>query len=535
MSQSYFMTKVRTRRLLYSSFVIFTLLLGTFSFSQSIVSAQTGPEKVKVLIGFKGPPELSVQSVKEMDENIRQVEAMAKSNGGKVSHNFHPFIDVIAVEIPVTALEGISHNPNVLYIEEDAIATTQGHTSSNTKYLNSWGVDHIDADIVAANNNKGAGVKVAVLDSGIDYTHPELDDNYLVGGLDHINNDSDPMDDYWHGTHVAGSVAAEKNGIGVVGTGPEISIYAVKVLDNSGFGYYSQIIAGIQWASNNADIASMSLGGKFDSTSLHNAVTQAYNNGLLIVAAAGNKGNTNGNGDNILFPAKYAEVIAVGATDENNVRASFSSTGNTLEIMAPGVDIRSTYPGSLYAFASGTSMATPHVSGVAALVMNSDETCWNSLGYTNGDGIWTNTEVRTVLVNTADDLGVSGKDSRYGYGLVDPVEAAQQCGGTLDTTPPTITPPADLTVQATTTTPPGQAVAIGTATATDSVDPNPAITNNAPALYQLGTTIVTWTATDASDNSASADQSVTVEDTIPPETTKSCHIYGIFSFWINAL
>jgi len=405
------MERVRMGQLFPISIVIFALIFGLISLSSYTVPVEAVTDKVKVLIGFQGPPN----------------EALVKSNGGVASHNFHPFINVLAVTIPETALDGISKNPKVLYIEEDAIATSLGHTSSDPEYQNSWGVDHIDADVVASLGNKGNGIKVAVLDSGIDYSHVDLNDNYVAGGFDYVNNDPDPFDDHWHGTHVAGTVAAEKNGVGVVGTGPEISISAVKVLDNTGFGFYSDIIAGIQWSSNNVDIASMSFGGTSGSQALQAAVTQAYTNGLLMVAASGNSGNQGGGGNNILFPAKYDEVIAVGATYPNDNRAVFSSTGSQLEIMAPGDDIISTYPGDRYAYASGTSMATPHVSGSAALVMNSDERCWESLGHTNGNAIWTNTEVRTVLDNTADDLGDPGRDSRYGYGLVDPDEAAQQC------------------------------------------------------------------------------------------------------------
>jgi len=346
----YLMTKTIMSLAIAIAFVVGTIAIGTLA---SVNLAEAEKDKVKVLIGLKNPEKISIQITsqdiieekKQMKEKMYKLEGMVKSKGGKVSKNFHPFIDVIAVSVAESDIEEISKDPNVLYIEEDAIATTQGHSSSDPEYQNSWGVDHIDADVVASNGNKGSGIKVAVLDSGIDYNHVDLNDNYVVGGFDYVNNDSDPFDDYWHGTHVAGAVAAEKNGVGVVGTGPEISVYAVKVLDSNGFGFYSDIIAGIQWSSDNVDIASMSFGGTSGSQALQDAVTQAYNKGLLMVAAAGNKG---GGGDSIVFPAKYDEVIAVGATYSNDNRASFSSTGSQLEIMAPGDDIRSTYPGGHY-------------------------------------------------------------------------------------------------------------------------------------------------------------------------------------------
>ncbi len=298
------MTNVSNLRVFGISSVIFSIICGMiilFSFS---VPAEAEKDKVKVLIGLKNPDKIFIQDIediaekkkqmkenkKQMKEKMDKMEVMVKSKGGKVSNNFYPFIDVIAVSVAESDLEEISKDPNVLYIEEDAIATTQGHSSSDPEYQNSWGVDHIDADVVAFNGNTGSGIKVAVLDSGIDYNHVDLNDNYVMGGFDYVNNDSDPFDDYWHGTHVAGAIAAEKNGVGVVGTGPEISVYAVKVLDSNGFGFYSDIIAGIQWSSDNVDIASMSFGGTSGSQALQNAVTEAHNKGLLMVAAAGNKG-----------------------------------------------------------------------------------------------------------------------------------------------------------------------------------------------------------------------------------------------------
>lgn len=356
------------------------LLIGLFSLPASFAQENNG--KSAVLIGFKGIP----------DENL------VKRTGGDVKYNFHPFINALAVNLPESAISGLSNNPNVSYIEPDSQAFALG------EYENSWGVDHIEADLVHP-TNKGTGTKVAVIDTGINYNHPDLAANY-VGGYDFVNGDSDPLDDNGHGTHVSGTVAAVADGIGVIGTSPEVSLYGLKVLDSAGSGSYSDITAAIQWsAQNDMQIASLSLGGSADSQTLHDAIIAADNVGVLIIAAAGNDGNPPGKGDNMSYPAKYSEVISVGATDQNDNRASFSSTGDELDIMAPGVSILSTYEDG-YATASGTSMATPHVSGVAALVFASD-------------GTLTNSNVKQILLNTADDLGPSGWDSRYGYGLVD--------------------------------------------------------------------------------------------------------------------
>jgi hypothetical protein len=215
------------------------------------------------------------------------------------------------------------------------------------------------------------------------------------------------------------------NDIGVIGVAPEVSLYALKVLDSGGGGYVSDVVAGIQWAAlgpdgaegndDDAEVASMSLGGSQGSTSLKDACDYAYFHGTLPVAAAGNEGNPPGRGDNVLYPARYASVIAVAATDENDERARWSSTGPDVELSAPGVSIYSTYWDDTYATASGTSMACPHVSGVAALVYVSPMT----EGYdSNGDGAWDADEIRKKMDDTAIDLGSAGRDSKYGFGLV---------------------------------------------------------------------------------------------------------------------
>jgi subtilisin len=188
-------------------------------------------------------------------------------------------------------------------------------------------------------------------------------------------------------------------------------LYAVKVLDNSGSGSYAGIAEGIEWAVNNGmDIINMSLGGSSDSSILEEWCNTAYNSGLLVVAAAGNSGNRGGKNDSVGYPAKYESVIAVAAIDKNNNRASFSSTGPAVELSAPGVDVLSTVPGNLYDSYNGTSMASPHVAGVAALV-------WAAK-----PGL-TNVELRQLLRDSAVNLGDS---NQYGYGLVQALDAIQR-------------------------------------------------------------------------------------------------------------
>ena len=276
-----------------------------------------------------------------------------------------------------------------------------------------WGVDQIDAELAWATST-GAGIKVAVLDTGIDLDHPDLQAN-IKGGVNIINSHKTADDDNGHGTHVAGTIAAALNNeIGVIGVAPEAHLYAVKVLNRRGSGFVSDVIEGLQWGiDQEMQVMNMSLGTSSDVQSLHDAVDAAYAAGIVLVAAAGNSGDTNPDSD-VIYPAKYGSVIAVAATDSNSTRASWSSDGPEVELAAPGVDIFSTWKGGEYETKSGTSMASPHVAGTAALVIGAG-------AVTDGDELYgIANEVRQVLQDTADYLGDA---NLYGYGLVDAEEA----------------------------------------------------------------------------------------------------------------
>ncbi|MEC0230637.1 S8 family peptidase [Paenibacillus alba] len=264
-----------------------------------------------------------------------------------------------------------------------------------------WGVNVVNATYAWNNGYTGKGVKVAILDSGISTHHEDLS---VTGGASFVDYTTSYEDDAGHGTHVAGIIGAKNNDIGVVGVAPDADLYALKVLDATGKGYLSDVIAGIDWAiDNKMDIINMSMATSVDSPALHNAVDQAYAKGLLVVAAAGNAGNAEGTGDTIQYPAKYSSVISVGAVDQNEQRVSWSATGNELELVAPGVGIKSTYLNNDYTTLSGTSMAAAFVTGELALLkqLNATET---------------NTKLRNLLDEHVSDLGESGKDSIYGYG-----------------------------------------------------------------------------------------------------------------------
>jgi subtilisin family serine protease len=280
-----------------------------------------------------------------------------------------------------------------------------------------WGIDRVDAEQVW-NLTTGDPVRVAIVDTGIDLKHPDLQPN-IKGGINTINSLKSPNDDNGHGTHVAGIVAAINNSIGVVGVGPNIDLYAVKVLGANGSGYLSDIIEGLDWVIQQKQIQggdwvlNMSLGTTADIQSFHDAIIRVNQAGITQVAAAGNTGGA------VTYPAAYPEVIAVSAIDQNDQLASWSSRGPEVDLAAPGVDIYSTYKGQSYAILSGTSMAAPHVTGVAALVLDR-KTCDFNL-----DGVCTPSEVQQKLEQTAIDLGVSGKDSFYGSGLINALNAIQ--------------------------------------------------------------------------------------------------------------
>ncbi len=329
-------------------------------------------------------------------------EELVRGAGGTILKHL-PLVQGAAVRLPGPAAErALAGRPGVVRVEPDLVVRAVGKTPPpQPPQVLPWGVDRIDAELAWAGAT-GAGVKVAILDTGIDLTHPDLADN-IAGGYNAVNPRKAPKDGNGHGTHVAGIVAAANNSLGVVGVAPAASLYAVKVLADSGFGWLSDIIEGIDWSIRNGmQVINMSLGTSSDSQTFHDAVTAAYNAGITLVAAAGNDGPAD---NSVNYPARYPEVIAVAATDQSDNLASFSSRGPEVDLAAPGVSIYSTYKGSSYATLSGTSMAAPHVTGTAALVLQAHP----GLGPE---------AVRSHLVSTAEQVAGSP------YPLVDAQDAA---------------------------------------------------------------------------------------------------------------
>jgi len=348
---------------------------------------------------------------------------IAHTGGAKLKN-----LDLIgakAVWVPDrSAAAKLAASPGVVRVDDDVVveALIRGGISakpapSQPAEVLPWGIDRIDAELVWPSGNTANLIKVGIIDTGISNTHPDLLAN-IKGGVNTINPRKNWNDDNGHGSHVAGIVAAIDNNIGVIGVGPAIDLYAIKVLDRNGSGYLSDVIEGIQWAvANNMQVVNMSLGTASNIQSFHDAVIAAKNAGIVTVAAAGNGGGSTN--ESVIFPAAYPEAIAVSATDKSDVIASWSSRGPEVDLAAPGVSIYSTYKGTGYATLSGTSMAAPHVAGSAALVLNIPVGLYDA----NANGKWDPDEVQKKLQDRAKDLGTSGFDNLYGWGLVNAYNA----------------------------------------------------------------------------------------------------------------
>jgi subtilisin family serine protease len=323
-----------------------------FSFSNVAITAEQSQHKIVIF--------------KDGVNDSKTSEIIAKV-GGSIKKPL-PLIHGKAIVLPTKAAEkALKKYPEVLRIDEDIEITITKAPATSVQPAQSlpWGVDLIDAELAWVSST-GQAVKVAIIDTGVDRNHPDLSAN-IKGGINTINSAKTYQDDNGHGTHVAGIIGAVNNSIGVVGTAPQVDIYSVKALGRSGSGYLSDIIEGLQWAvTNKMQVISMSLGTNSDNQSFHDAIRAVYNAGIIQVAAAGNDGPTDNSVD---FPAKYPETIAVSAIDNLGQIPSWSSRGAEVDLAAPGVDINSTWNNDLYKVISGTSMATPHVTGTVALTI----------------------------------------------------------------------------------------------------------------------------------------------------------------------
>ncbi|QDH68797.1 S8 family serine peptidase [Marilutibacter alkalisoli] len=473
---------------------------------------------------FAGQPDPNRVIIKFKPGAAAQAEAAVRAAGGKVHLKIHG-ADAFAVSVPSQALNGLGRNPNIEYVEQDVPRYANAQVTP-------YGIDNVQAPQTWAVGAEGDGIKVCVIDSGINVNHEDFAGVSMSGYAS--PGQTWYTDSCGHGTHVAGTIAAANNNVGVVGVSPgKVSLHIIKVFDGGEckWSYSSSLVdAANRCHSAGARVINMSLGGGMKNRSEETAFNNLNNSGVLSIAAAGNDGNNRHS-----YPASYSSVVSVAAVDENNVRASFSQYTNQVELAAPGVGVLSTYPtrsasfstggsdyivsamdgsiqatasgamvdgglctsagnwsgkvvmcergdisfadkvanvtagggaaavvynnvsggfsgtlggssiipaismtqedgqalvaGSIgttanvssvfesdtsgYAYLDGTSMATPHVAGVAAIIWSANPAA-------------TNQAVRNAMTSTALDLGATGRDNYYGHGLVRAFEAVQE-------------------------------------------------------------------------------------------------------------
>lgn len=293
--------------------------------------------------------------------------------------------------------------PGVAWVQPNYIYRAT-YTPSDARYPEQWGLPKIGAPAAWDVTLGRSSVVVAVIDTGADASHPDLAARVdTANDWDFVNSDDVADDDNGHGTHVSGIVAAtEGDGVGTVGVAPRCTILPVKVLSANGSGSSDDVAAGIRYAANHgAKVINLSLAATVADPVMGSAIVYAQGLGCVVVAAAGNEGSSGGAD----YPARYAGVVGVAAIDRYNARASFSNYGTGVDIAAPGKAVLSTVPGGGYEAFDGTSMASPFVAGVAALVLSANPT-------------WSPDEAIARVFATAQDIGSSGDDLYFGHGLV---------------------------------------------------------------------------------------------------------------------
>lgn len=317
----------------------------------------------------------------------------------EISHEYES-MNVLYATLSEEEVQTLTTESAIEYVEADQEVTVEQQTVP-------WSIEHVGAPTIHQTGFTGAGVDVAVLDTGVEVNHPDLN---VIDGASFVHEDSH-TDYNGHGTHVAGTIAALDNDYGVVGIAPDVNLYGVKVLTSNGGGSMHSIVQGIDWSvEQGMDVINLSLGSSMGSLVLEQAITSAETAGVVVVAAAGNAGASYGNESTVGYPAAYDSVLAVGATDQQDARAHFSSVGYELDVMAPGDGIYSTDLNGGYQTLSGTSMASPQVAGFAALLLQQNPERSPE-------------EIRAIIKNTANPLGDSFE---FGNGMINPSSSFQQ-------------------------------------------------------------------------------------------------------------
>ena len=370
------------------------LLVGTAG--AFFISRKTTDTKEYKIIGFKE------------GFALRKGQYLMENHGIKIKKHL-PLINACLCEVTgdLGVYQSLAEDPMIEFVEDDYEGKIQVIPTLSIEIKKQgqeipWGVKKIGAPSVWK-DTAGQGVRVGIIDTGVDLSHPDLEDNIKKAGW--VLECQNIVDDNGHGSHVAGTIAALDNDIGVIGAAPKVEIYAVKAFSKSGRGNISDVIEGLDWCvQNKVQIINMSFGFK-KSKALEKAVKEVYKRKIVLVAAAGNSGGDN----SVMYPARYPEVIAVAASNSDDKVAWFSSGGAEVDVMAPGAGILSTHKNGGYKTMSGTSMACPHVTAACALILSKSNLDPNG--------------VKEVLLKSCKDMGYS--KTKQGAGLIDVSKAVK--------------------------------------------------------------------------------------------------------------
>ncbi len=385
--------------LLISLTLVFLLAAPLASTAEA---GETAAEVTRLIVGFRQLP-----SSGELAALRRTVESFL--SGAPQWQGLEMFLPNaarirVAGGYDPSRLEAILRSlPFTSFVEEDKVVEV-ALEPDDPRYGEQWHLPSISAPAAWDATTGSASVTIAIIDTGVDYTHPDLAGR-CVAGYNYVARNGDPMDDHGHGTHVAGIAAATgNNSTGVAGMDWKARIMPLKVLDSKGTGYESDVAEAMRYAADHgAKVINLSLGSSDYSYALQEGVDYAYRKGVTVVVASGNKGS------DVYYPGACEHAIAVGALDSRDNLASFSNRGPAQDVTAPGVSILSTVPGG-YGRMSGTSMASPLVAGCAALVLAKYPA-------------YTPSQVEKAIKDGAVDLGSTGFDTSYGFGKVDAASA----------------------------------------------------------------------------------------------------------------
>lgn len=411
----------------------------------------------------------------------------------------------------VAAARAFGQRPEVAFSEPDRIVPP-AMVPNDFWYPYTWHLPKISAPSAWDTTTGSSSVTIAIIDTGVDGTHPDLSPK-MVPGWNFYDNNSNTSDPNGHGTAVAGTAAAcSNNGIGVASVAWGCLIMPIRVTDASGSATYSAIASGTTYAADHgARVANVSLGAS-DSSTVSAAAQYLQSKGGVLTVAAGNSGTFDSSADN-------PYLLTISATDSNDVLATWSNTGNNVDLCAPGVGVMTTLSGGGYGSGTGTSFSAPVVAGVAALVISVNPSL-------------TALQVQNALKQSADDLGPAGWDPSYGWGRVNAARAVSLALGTSstpDTTPPTVSfssPASGATVSGTVSVQVAASDNVGVTSVSLSVDGS-ALGTDTSAPYSFswntttatnGTHTLTATAADAAGNKSTAQITVTVSNS-PPDTT----------------